>query len=1158
MRTMLLALAVAMPCVAGAQSVTRKTSFEYDSFGQLTKEITEPEGAVGVTRLTMIYSRDPAFGVVTLKQLAFRDPQTGGDVLRDVETSSYDSRRRFPLVVTNASQLSETRIFDEMTGNALSLTDSNQLTTTWSYDGWGRRTMERRPDGSSTTWAYRQCVEGCLNQATSVLVEQHWFGTRQVKVPSETLSDALGRKVATLSWGYDGRPIQTQRVFDAAGRLDHVAQPYFQSDTPIWIWLSHDDLGRVTEVRAPNATGQAETSLLQYDGPVQTHINVKGQRRLEVTNGLGKLKRVTDDLGFTTSFAYDGYGGLVRTTDPKGNQIQVFYDNLGRKTRMVDPDLGTWDYLVNPLGQTYSQTDAKGQTTIFSFDAVGRMVRRLAPDQDSRWDYDSAVMGKGQLAEAYTWAGGAKDFRRVYAYDAMGRIARVTFGLDWDYVQESLYDAVGRPYAGRFWHTARGGGAASGPTTISTVYNAQGYPAGVQVDSGGVTTMARTALQVDALGRVTQEQLGNGLIRRKSYNSWTGRLIGIQTGVNASDASIQNDAYVYDSLGNLTGRSQLVTTGGGTWSESFDYDSLNRLTSSQVAGQLFKSHTYDSLGNLRTKDDATTRYSYPVSGAGSVRPHALGAIESPRLVAGKSNPAFNYDSNGNLEEGLDRRYGWTSFNQAATIDRLQGGVAIQRTAFNFDTEQQRVRQSVHAMNGGSPQAAGRVIHYAGSIEKEVDVAANVTTIRIPLGEGLGYLEERFASTTVDAAASGPRSLRYLLGDHLGSAVAVLDQNRVVLQRMSYDPWGRRRNTDGSDDVDTSLGTLSNLQNHAGYTGQEQLDHLALVHLNGRIYDPITSRMISADPTVPDPSDTQHLNRYTYVSNNALTFVDPSGFSGLTAMGRGDWQVVYNSKADGPAFDRSGGTNGMKLTTASTSSPTEKPLSDAEMMEKAKQLEIERKAREAAAQSVTAGDVASNLWNSGDNWIGMTRNLVTAAGTTTWNFLNLLGAGVSGDSQWAADSVDALLNKDGGATVATAMLVAGKLSAPPVLAEAGSIRNVNVVGGKMNCVNCVVATDATLAGRPASALGGGPFRINVLERVFGGRFGPPGSIEKAAEALSAAGPGARGIVFGSRGSGEVGHVFNAVNQKGVVRFLDGQTGQAASLEGYKSFQLLRTN
>lgn len=55
----------------------------------------------------------------------------------------------------------------------------------------------------------------------------------------------------------------------------------------------------------------------------------------------------------------------------------------------------------------------------------------------------------------------------------------------------------------------------------------------------------------------------------------------------------------------------------------------------------------------------------------------------------------------------------------------------------------------------------------------------------------------------------------------------------------------------------------------------------------------------------------------------------------------------------------------------------------------------------------------------------------------------------------------------------------------------------------------------------------------------------------------AGPGARGIVFGSRGSGEVGHVFNAVNQGGTVRFLDGQIGGAASFEGFTEFFLLRT-
>jgi hypothetical protein len=125
------------------------------------------------------------------------------------------------------------------------------------------------------------------------------------------------------------------------------------------------------------------------------------------------------------------------------------------------------------------------------------------------------------------------------------------------------------------------------------------------------------------------------------------------------------------------------------------------------------------------------------------------------------------------------------------------------------------------------------------------------------------------------------------------------------------------------------------------------------------------------------------------------------------------------------------------------------------------------------------------------------------------------------------------------------------------AEAGTIRNVNTIGGSDNCVNCAVATDATLAGRPASALGGGPFRIDVLEKLYGTKFSAPTTIDDITSTIGAAGDGARGIVFGSRGT-EVGHVFNVVNQGGVVRFLDGQTGKAATFDGFNSFQLLRTN
>ncbi|RPD91626.1 hypothetical protein BBB56_23370, partial [Candidatus Pantoea deserta] len=132
-------------------------------------------------------------------------------------------------------------------------------------------------------------------------------------------------------------------------------------------------------------------------------------------------------------------------------------------------------------------------------------------------------------------------------------------------------------------------------------------------------------------------------------------------------------------------------------------------------------------------------------------------------------------------------------------------------------------------------------------------------------------------------------------------------------------------------------------------------------------------------------------------------------------------------------------------------------------------------------------------------------------------------------------------------------------------NAGSIKNVNPgypePGRTHNCVNCSVATDATLAGNPASALpvnhkNGIP--LAVLESQYGTKFKYISSSESITQQMTSAGSGSRGIVFGSYGPGQPGHVFNVVNQNGTVRFLDGQTGKPADLSQFKSFQLLRTN
>ena len=122
---------------------------------------------------------------------------------------------------------------------------------------------------------------------------------------------------------------------------------------------------------------------------------------------------------------------------------------------------------------------------------------------------------------------------------------------------------------------------------------------------------------------------------------------------------------------------------------------------------------------------------------------------------------------------------------------------------------------------------------------------------------------------------------------------------------------------------------------------------------------------------------------------------------------------------------------------------------------------------------------------------------------------------------------------------------------------GSIRNVNKVGGKQNCANCAIATDATLAGNPASALNSGVTLVSDVEKHFGRKFGSLTSQTRIADRIGNAGNGARGVVFGSRGS-DTGHFFNVVNQNGTVRFLDGQTGKAADLSGFQGFSLLRTN
>ena len=102
-------------------------------------------------------------------------------------------------------------------------------------------------------------------------------------------------------------------------------------------------------------------------------------------------------------------------------------------------------------------------------------------------------------------------------------------------------------------------------------------------------------------------------------------------------------------------------------------------------------------------------------------------------------------------------------------------------------------------------------------------------------------------------------------------------------------------------------------------------------MNGRVYDPRLGRFLSPDPIVGDPTSSQSWNLYSYVGNNPLSYVDPTGLDPWDGCGWlcpddidawWDWLNFLNSWWDipyaaGDSYDSAG--DSLDGTTTSISS-----------------------------------------------------------------------------------------------------------------------------------------------------------------------------------------------------------------------------------------------
>ncbi len=108
------------------------------------------------------------------------------------------------------------------------------------------------------------------------------------------------------------------------------------------------------------------------------------------------------------------------------------------------------------------------------------------------------------------------------------------------------------------------------------------------------------------------------------------------------------------------------------------------------------------------------------------------------------------------------------------------------------------------------------------------------------------------------------TLYYLHADHLGSTSVASNASGGEVGRQTYLAFGSMRTASG------------NLQTDFTFTGQKFDASDGLMYYGARYYDAALGRFISADTITPRAFDPQALNRYTYVRNNPVKYVDPTG------------------------------------------------------------------------------------------------------------------------------------------------------------------------------------------------------------------------------------------------------------------------------------------
>ena len=655
-------------------TIPAQTDYTLDAGGRVISVMGAGTGSPGQTNRIVTTTDYDALG-----RPLYVTADSGTGHLNEISRSVYDPRGAVHNWTPATQQLSagiETTTNYDLAGHVRSVVRDDgagglHLTTSTSYDGYGRPTDVIDPRGIDTNNTYdaldrpssvtqNYCPSGNSNpncSGSGILADQNLTtssvydlaGNRIEDINPRgiiayTASDALGRPTLTTancqtvptppatSCGTQSsdQNVSSQQSYDQAGDILTTTDPLGRINISVY-----DALGRrvsqtldcVTVTNPCDAgvtSGQNLTTTWQVDaqGDVLRETSPRQCTTTAPCYQGSNSTSITDGANLATGYVYDGLLRLVSVIEDQGVSANghlnlptsYSYDPSGNKLSATDGRTYATAYTVDNLGRLTKVTDANGNAVQTNYSLAGEVTSTI----EGRGTTNSYTLDRvGRVTGvSYYKADGTTQLTQSFGYDADGN--QTSFS-DTDVAQTTVsFDHLNRPSIvtapsplGTTTYTYFLDGA------INTIADATGTTTLSEDHLGRIATMvdplssATTSYTFDAASRLSGRTEANGIVTTVTYTGMD--QLASKTEVAGSTTLASWTNLTYDLAQNRTGETLTYYTGNPypdaqAGTATYKYDSLNQISQSAIPNQASANYGFDGAHNLTSNAGTTQSY----------------------------------------------------------------------------------------------------------------------------------------------------------------------------------------------------------------------------------------------------------------------------------------------------------------------------------------------------------------------------------------------------------------------------------------------------------------------------------------------------------------------------------------------------------------------